>query len=126
MNLCSVVCGNFTPSGVGRRPSTRPALPPAASNAGKRDAVDGAQLLVGNAYVRPMLRSVTANTVHEVASIELVDITESWTIIDRHALRFGRQNTLVELRNDLIGDAAAQVAWAARLAQALTTAMQGL
>lgn len=46
--------------------------------------------------------------------------------IDRHALKMGRHNTLIELRNDLIGDAAAQVAWAARLAQALTTAMQGL
>jgi|GEM_PF-2215097 len=45
------------------------------------DAVDGAQLLVGNAYVRPMLRSVTPNTVHEVASIELVDITESWAAL---------------------------------------------
>ena len=46
--------------------------------------------------------------------------------IDRHALKMGRHNTLIELRNDLIGDPAAQVAWAARLAQALTTTMHGL
>ena len=39
--------------------------------------------------------------------------------IDRHALRPGRHNTLIELRNDLIGDAAAQAAWAARLAPVL-------
>jgi predicted N-formylglutamate amidohydrolase len=39
--------------------------------------------------------------------------------IDRHALRPGRLNTLIELRNDLIGDAAAQAAWAARLAPVL-------
>jgi len=39
--------------------------------------------------------------------------------IDRHALWPGRLNTLIELRNDLIGDAAAQAAWAARLAPVL-------
>lgn len=39
--------------------------------------------------------------------------------IDRHALRAGRHNTLVEVRNDLIADPAHQVAWAARLAPVL-------
>ncbi len=40
--------------------------------------------------------------------------------IDRHALRPGRPNVLIELRNDLIEDAAGQQAWAARLAPILT------
>lgn len=39
--------------------------------------------------------------------------------IDRHALRQGRLNTLVELRNDLIAVAGSQQAWALRLAGAL-------
>lgn len=43
--------------------------------------------------------------------------------IDRHALRWGRQNTLVELRNDLIATAQAQAAWAARLAPILQAAL---
>jgi predicted N-formylglutamate amidohydrolase len=46
--------------------------------------------------------------------------------IDRHALQKGRHNTLIELRNDLITDPAAQVAWAARLAQALTATLREL
>jgi predicted N-formylglutamate amidohydrolase len=43
--------------------------------------------------------------------------------IDRHALRTGRQNTLIEVRNDLIGDSARQAAWAARLAPLLQAAL---
>ncbi len=39
--------------------------------------------------------------------------------IDRHALRHGRPNVLIELRNDLIGDVDAQALWAARLAPIL-------
>lgn len=36
--------------------------------------------------------------------------------IDRHALRTGRPNVLIEVRNDLIADEAGQTRWAARLA----------
>ena len=36
--------------------------------------------------------------------------------IDRHALAHGRPNVLIEVRNDLIGDAAGQELWADRLA----------
>lgn len=43
--------------------------------------------------------------------------------IDRHALRWGRQNTLVEVRNDLIGTPAAQAGWGARLAPLLQRAL---
>ncbi|GHE03347.1 N-formylglutamate amidohydrolase [Defluviimonas sp. 20V17] len=39
--------------------------------------------------------------------------------IDRHALRPGRHNTLIELRNDLIGTEAEQRAWGRRLARLL-------
>ncbi|MDT8857274.1 N-formylglutamate amidohydrolase [Paracoccaceae bacterium Fryx2] len=46
--------------------------------------------------------------------------------IDRHALQPGRHNTLIELRNDLIADPAAQEAWAARLAPILTGVLDGL
>lgn len=43
--------------------------------------------------------------------------------IDRHAFTKGRLNTLVEVRNDLIADAAAQRDWAARLAPILVAAL---
>ena len=40
--------------------------------------------------------------------------------IDRHALAHGRPNVLIEVRNDLIADAAGQTLWADRLAGVLT------
>jgi predicted N-formylglutamate amidohydrolase len=43
--------------------------------------------------------------------------------VERHALRHGRHNTLIELRNDLIATAEAQVAWARRLAPELVAAL---
>lgn len=43
--------------------------------------------------------------------------------VDRHAILPGRPNVLVELRNDLIADAAGQNAWAERLAPILTAAL---
>lgn len=46
--------------------------------------------------------------------------------IDRHALRHGRQNTLIELRNDLIASEAGQARWAARLAPVLEEVLAGL
>jgi predicted N-formylglutamate amidohydrolase len=46
--------------------------------------------------------------------------------IDRHALTPGRLNTLIELRNDLIGTETAQAAWADRLAPILTGVLAGL
>ena len=46
--------------------------------------------------------------------------------IDRHALAMGRQNTLIEVRNDLIKTAAQQEHWAARLAPMLTETLEGL
>ncbi|WP_255449713.1 N-formylglutamate amidohydrolase [Shimia ponticola] len=46
--------------------------------------------------------------------------------IDRHALRSGRQNTLVELRNDLISNVEDQRAWARRLREPLTNALNAV
>lgn len=46
--------------------------------------------------------------------------------IDRHALRHGRQNTLIEVRNDLIASEAGQAHWAARLAPVLEEVLAGL
>lgn len=46
--------------------------------------------------------------------------------IDRHALRLGRMNTLIEVRNDLIGTPEAQAHWAARLAPILTEVLEGM
>ncbi|MGB1207693.1 MAG: N-formylglutamate amidohydrolase [Paracoccaceae bacterium] len=42
--------------------------------------------------------------------------------VDKHALAFGRHNTLIELRNDLIETPQQQTAWATRLAPHLTAA----
>lgn len=44
--------------------------------------------------------------------------------IARHAIAFERQNTLIELRNDLIETEAQQKAWAQRLAPILTAALE--
>lgn len=46
--------------------------------------------------------------------------------IDKHALQPGRLNTLIELRNDLIGTEAAQNYWADRLAPILTEVLAGV
>lgn len=43
--------------------------------------------------------------------------------IDRHALRYHRLNTLIEIRNDLITTPAQQAGWAARLAPLLQRAL---
>ena len=43
--------------------------------------------------------------------------------IDRHAIETGRQNTLIEIRNDLITDDAGQVVWADRFARLLPEAL---
>jgi predicted N-formylglutamate amidohydrolase len=44
--------------------------------------------------------------------------------IARHALDKGRHNTLIEVRNDLIGDKAGQAEWAARLTPALQESLE--
>ena len=46
--------------------------------------------------------------------------------IDRHALQMGRHNVLIEVRNDLIGDQAGQLAWAVLLAGVLAEVLEGI
>jgi predicted N-formylglutamate amidohydrolase len=46
--------------------------------------------------------------------------------LDRHALQSGRHHSLIELRNDLIGTARAQIAWAKLLAEIIPIAMHNL
>ena len=46
--------------------------------------------------------------------------------IDRHALQAGRHNTLIEVRNDLIGTGSGQERWARRLAPMLTEVLAQL
>ena len=43
--------------------------------------------------------------------------------VDRHALRSGRLNTLIEVRNDLIATGKGQAAWADRLTRHIKAAM---
>ena len=43
--------------------------------------------------------------------------------IDRHSLQHGRHHTLIEVRNDLIGEARGQAEWAALLAPVLEAAL---
>jgi len=44
--------------------------------------------------------------------------------VDRHGIATGRQNTLIEIRNDLIGDDAGQTEWADRFAQLMPQALE--
>ncbi len=44
--------------------------------------------------------------------------------IDRHALAFGRLNTLIEVRNDLLATPDGQAAWGVRLARLLDAALR--
>ncbi len=44
--------------------------------------------------------------------------------VERHALRFGHPNALIEIRQDLIGTGNAQRTWAKRLAPILTDALE--
>ncbi len=46
--------------------------------------------------------------------------------MDRHGIQTGRPHVLLELRNDLIADPAAQSAWAARLAPVLDAALNDI
>jgi predicted N-formylglutamate amidohydrolase len=46
--------------------------------------------------------------------------------IDRHALKHGRPNTLIEIRNDLIETPQQQAHWGARLAPMLEEALRSV
>ena len=46
--------------------------------------------------------------------------------IDRHALQQGRHNTLIEVRNDLIGTPGTQAAWGLQMAAVLREVLEGM
>ncbi len=72
---------------------------------------------------RHLIARLGADAGLTVGDNELYDGHLDDDAIDRHALGSGRPNVLIELRHDLIADAAGQRAWAERLAPILTEAL---
>lgn len=77
-------------------------------------------------FSRPLIARLQAETDLCIGDNEPYSGHLPGDAIDRHALRLGRHNTLIELRNDLIGTGAQQAHWAARLAPILTEVMESL
>jgi predicted N-formylglutamate amidohydrolase len=67
----------------------------------------------------PLIRRLAAEPDLTVGDNQPYDGHLPGDSIDRHALRPNRPNVLIEVRNDLIGDAAGQRYWAERLAPVL-------
>lgn len=72
----------------------------------------------------PLLQSLTQETDLVVGDNEPYGGHLPGDSIDRHALQHGRQNTLIELRNDLIETEEQQSYWADRLIPHLIAALQ--
>ena len=72
---------------------------------------------------RPLLRGLQCQGDVVVGENEPYSGALAGDTIDRHALQLGRQNTLIEIRNDLISRVEDQRAWAERLAPLLVTAL---
>ncbi|MFV2001616.1 MAG: N-formylglutamate amidohydrolase [Paracoccaceae bacterium] len=72
----------------------------------------------------PLLRLLRAQNDLCVGANEPYSGALTGDTIDRHALQHGRANVLIEVRNDLIADAAGQRRWAARLAPMLRDVMR--
>lgn len=68
---------------------------------------------------RPLIARLSADAALCVGDNEPYSGHLPGDAIDRHALAPGRLNTLIEVRQDLIADAAGQVEWAGRLAPVL-------
>ena len=75
---------------------------------------------------RPLITRLMAETDLRIGDNEPYSGHLPGDAIDRHALAKGRHNTLIEVRNDLIGTPAQQADWAARLAPILTQTLEGL
>lgn len=73
---------------------------------------------------RPLLRRLAAETDLVIGDNQPYSGHLPGDSIDRHALRPGRLNVLIELRQDLIADPAGQEEWAARLAPHLAAALE--
>jgi predicted N-formylglutamate amidohydrolase len=70
-------------------------------------------------FAQPLLRRLRAESDLCVGENEPYGGHLDGDSVDRHAIRPGRVNVLIELRNDLIATDAEQVAWAERLAPIL-------
>lgn len=72
----------------------------------------------------PLIRHLRADPALSIGDNEPYSGHLPGDAIERHALVPGRQNTLIEVRNDLITTPAACVAWAARLAPVIEAALK--
>ena len=77
-------------------------------------------------FSKPLIARLMAETDLTIGDNEPYSGHLPGDAIDRHALRLGRHNTLIEVRNDLIGTPERQAHWACRLAPILTEVMEGL
>ena len=75
---------------------------------------------------RPLIAALRADPALCVGDNEPYDGHLPGDSIDMHALRMGRQNTLIEVRSDLIRDATAQRDWGRRLAAVLDRALEAV
>jgi predicted N-formylglutamate amidohydrolase len=71
-------------------------------------------------FSKPLIARLMAETDLTIGDNEPYSGHLPGDAIDRHALRLGRMNALIEVRNDLIADPEHQQHWAARLAPILT------
>jgi len=79
---------------------------------------------IDSRLARPMVARLRAETDLTVGDNQPYTGHMPGDTIDRHALGSGRPNVLIELRNDLIADDAAQAKWAARLAPVLQEVLE--
>lgn len=77
-------------------------------------------------FSKPLIERLRAETDLTIGDNEPYSGHLPGDSIDRHALRSGRMNTLIEVRNDLIATPAEQAHWAGRLAVILTEVLEGL
>lgn len=77
-------------------------------------------------FSKPLIERLRAETDLTIGDNEPYSGHLPGDAIDRHALRSGRMNTLIEVRNDLIATPAEQAHWAGRLAVILTEVLEGL
>lgn len=75
-------------------------------------------------FARPLIDRLTAEGIVTGDNAPYLGHLEGDSI-DRHALRPGRPNVLIELRNDLIAQEDGQIAWADRLAPILVDVLAG-
>jgi predicted N-formylglutamate amidohydrolase len=76
-------------------------------------------------FSKPLIARLMAETDLTIGDNEPYSGHLPGDAIDRHALRLGRHNALIEVRNDLIATPQQQAHWAGRLAPILTEVLAG-